>query len=488
MRRLLALLLIPALALIPSACRKEPEGTVKVIAIGGEPKMRDPASGPLATPDAVLLMNVGQGLVRFDASGNIVGGLAERWNLSDDGVSYIFRLASAEWPDGKKITAEQVAKILQRNLAPRSRSPIKDTLGAIDDIVAMTDRVIEIRLTAPRPSLLALLAQPEMGVVRGRYGTGPFSAAPDAKEPGWLRLTRKIAASDDEETQKEEVLLTGTSAADAVKSFVSGKVDLVLGGTFADLPVAERVQLPRNSMHFNSASGLFGLMPLKPNGALDNAEVRRLLSQAIDRAGIISSLGVPGLAPRATVLEAGLDGMAPPTPPAWLGTPIDQRRTAMTPEAARLFGKMPKPEIRILLPQGPGADLVLRQLATDWGALGFAVTRASGEDDADFRLIDEVAPSSSAAWFVRHFRCGAAPICDPDADQLMEAARQTLIPQQRVALLQQAAAKIDDGELFIPIAAPIRWSLVSGRIQGFNGNRYAVHTLTDLEQRPANGD
>jgi peptide/nickel transport system substrate-binding protein len=160
----------------------------------------------------------------------------------------------------------------------------------------------------------------------------------------------------------------------------------------------------------------------------------------------------------------------------------------MTPEAARLFGKMPKPEIRILLPQGPGADLVLRQLATDWGALGFAVTRASGEDDADFRLIDEVAPSSSAAWFVRHFRCGAAPICDPDADQLMEAARQTLIPQQRVALLQQAAAKIDDGELFIPIAAPIRWSLVSGRIQGFNGNRYAVHTLTDLEQRPANGD
>ena len=172
-----------------------------MIVIGGEPKMRDPASGPLATPDAVLLTNVAQGLVRFDASGNIVGGLAERWNVSDDGLSYIFRLASAEWPDGRKITAEQVAKILKRNVAPRSRNPIKDTLGAIDDIVAMTDRVIEIRLAAPRPSLLALLAQPEMAIVRGRFGTGPFSAAPDAKEAGWLRLTRKIAASDDEETQ-----------------------------------------------------------------------------------------------------------------------------------------------------------------------------------------------------------------------------------------------------------------------------------------------
>src|SRR3954467_6363068 len=144
MRRLLALLLIPALALIPSACRKEPEGTVKVIAIGGEPKMRDPASGPLATPDAVLLMNVGQGLVRFDAAGNIVGGLAERWNVSDDGLSYIFRIAATTGPAGRKFTAQQAARILKRSLSASSANPLKDTLGAVEDIVAMTDRVIEI--------------------------------------------------------------------------------------------------------------------------------------------------------------------------------------------------------------------------------------------------------------------------------------------------------------------------------------------------------
>jgi peptide/nickel transport system substrate-binding protein len=99
-------------------------------------------------------------------------------------------------------------------------------------------------------------------------------------------------------------------------------------------------------------------------------------------------------------------------------------------------------------------------------------------------LIDEVAPSPSAAWFVRRFRCGAVPICDPDADQLMDAARQTPVPAQRSALLTQAAAKIDDKQLFIPIAAPVRWSLVSTRVQGFAGNRYARHTLTDLQQQP----
>ena len=48
----------------------------------------------------------------------------------------------------------------------------------------------------------------------------------------------------------------------------------------------------------------------------------------------------------------------------------------------------------------------------------------------------------------------------------------------------QAAAKIDGGQLFIPIAAPVRWSLVSNRVLGFAGNRYARHTLTDLQQQP----
>src|SRR3954454_23830124 len=166
MRRFLALLPIFALALVPAACRQQPEGTVKVVVIGGEPKLRDPAEGVLAAPDEVLLQNVAQGLVRFDPGGNIVPGLAERWNVSDDGLSYIFRIASTNWPDGRKITAQQVAKILKRVTAERSPNRLRDTLGAVEDIVAMTDRVIEIRLMAPRPSLLALLAQPELAIVR----------------------------------------------------------------------------------------------------------------------------------------------------------------------------------------------------------------------------------------------------------------------------------------------------------------------------------
>jgi len=39
---------------------------------------------------------------------------------------------------------------------------------------------------------------------------------------------------------------------------------------------------------------------------------------------------------------------------------------------------------------------------------------------------------------------------------------------------------MDEAQLFIPIAAPIRWSLVSGRAPGYAENPFARHTLVGL--------
>ena len=483
MRRLLPLLLILVLALVPAACREQPHGEIKAIVIGGDPKLRDPALGPLPLQDEVLLQNVAQGLVRFDASGNIVPGLAERWNVSDDGLSYIFRIASAQWPDGKKINAEQIAKLLKRQLAARSRNPLKDSLGAVQDVIAMTDRVIAIQLLAPRPNLLTLLAQPQFAILRDRVGTGPFKAATTGGAGGELGLTRSIIGSADEETQHDEVLLAGASVEDAIRDFAGAKADLVIGGTFADLALAQGTRLPRGTLRFDPASGLLGLIPTHPGGGIDDPDVRKLLSQALDRGNFVNALGVTGLAARATLLEPGLDGLAAPVAPAWFGTPLGDRLAALRTQADRLFGK-DKPVIHVALPKGPGGDLLFRELVRDWGAIGLTVERAETPATADFAVIDEVAPSSSAAWFVRRFRCGVVPVCDNQADELTDAARETPIPAQRYALLGQAAARIDDMQLFIPLTAPVRWSLVSGRIQGFAGNRYARHTLTDLDQQP----
>jgi peptide/nickel transport system substrate-binding protein len=297
-----------------------------------------------------------------------------------------------------------------------------------------------------------------------------------------VRLSREVIVGEGEETRHEEVLLSGAPAGDAIAAFAANKADLVLGGTFADLPLTQKFKLPGGALRFDPASGLFGLVPLHKGGGIDDPDVRHLLSEALDRTNFVSVIGVPGLVPRATLLEPGLDGIGPPIAPAWFGTPLGNRLSALKSNSDRLFGKA-KPVIRVALPEGPGADLLFQELVRDWGAVGLTVERSKPET-ADFALVDKVAPSSSPAWFVRQFRCAVAPICDPQADELMEAARLMPVPGQRYALLAQAAARIENAQLFIPITAPVRWSLVSGRIQNFGGNRYASHTLTDLEQQP----
>ncbi len=466
-----------------AGCDRSHEGETRVTVIGEAPKIVDPAAAPLSPPQAVLLANVAQGLVRFDARGRIEAGLAERWTVSDDGLSYIFRLQAGEWPGGRKINAHQVARLLRRQLAARSEGALEETLGAVDEVVAMTDRVIEIRLHAARPNLLTLLAQPEFAITLEGQGTGPFRILADESKAGALQLERTLTSPDGEESLREEVELRAAAAPQAVQAFAKGKTDLVLGGTFADLPYARTPDMARGALRFDPARGLFGLVPARSGGPLDNLELRRLLSQALDRQALIDALGVPGLLPRATVLEPGLDGLADPAAPNWLAEPMEQRRPQLAAQAAAMFGNIERPTLRIALPDAPGAHLLLNRIAADWGQLGIKVEASGPGKPADLALIDAVAPSSSPAWFLRHFRCGEVPVCDEQVGELLDGARAAAVPAQRTIMLAQAAERIDEQQLFLAIAAPIRWSLVSGTVPGFAANRVARHTLTGLRER-----
>ena len=479
-----------AVALALAGCGERNEGVIRVAAIGSTPKLVETVSAPLSAGDALLRQNLAQGLVRFDERGQVVPGLAERWNVSDDGLSYIFRLQTGEWPDGRKIRADEIARILSRQLRTASANPLKDTLGAVTEVVAMTDRVVEIRLAAPRPNLLQLLAQPEFGLVRASVGTGPFriptpdeaATIPDDEDnKGALVLIHRIRIPDAEDPI-EKVRIRGGDARTLVAAFADGDLDLVVGGTVDNLPIALAQKMPRGTLRFDPVAGLFGLAPTSRSEVLQEADVRRLLSRAIDRSALIAGLRVGGLVPRATLLQGGLEGIQSPPQPNWLGQPAEERRAALVAEANRLFGRVDRPTLRIALPDGPGGKYLLARLGYDWAPLGIKVERAPSPASADLVWIDEVAPSTSPAWFARRFRCGAAPICVEEAEPLLAQARLTVDSRQRAALFVEAAARMDGAQLFIPIAAPIRWSLVSGRAPGFAENSFARHTLVGLAE------
>ena len=483
-----------------TSCRRGPEGAVTAIVIGDkQPALGDPLRPPVNEGDALLRLSVAQGLVRFDAGGQIEPGLAERWNVSDDGLSYIFRLQTGEWPDGRKIIARDVARMLSRQIKAGGDNPTRDALGAVDEVVAMTDRVIEIRLRAPRPNLLTLLAQPEFALFREGVGTGPFRLREKAKGDGGkharpegdapILLARRLPGVDGEESEREEVAIRAMPAAQAIAAFLDDRAALVLGGTVADLPLATRGKLPRNSLRFDPVAGLIGLAPARADGPAGDEAVRRLLSEAIDRGALVAALAVPGLSPRATLLQGGLAGLGDPPQPAWLAQPPAERRAVLLAEAKRLAPRGPaEPRtIAVDLPKGPGGDLILARLAADWAPLGFEAVRAGAGHRADFRWLDAVAPSDSPAWFLRQFRCAVAPVCAAEADELLASARAAPIAQQRAALFAEAARKQDEAVLFIALTAPVRWSLVSRQAPGFIENRYARHPLGLIAAKPAQG-
>lgn len=485
MRRPLPRLLLTAFLGAAAACTPASEEALEVIVIGeSEPVIADPSTSPLSRPAETLLVNAAQGLVRFDARGQIEPGLAERWNVSEDGLSYIFRIAAADWPDGRAVTAREVARILNRQLRAASRNPLKDSLGGIGEIVAMTDRVLEIRLKAPRPDLLQMLAQPQLAIVRNGHGTGPFLIDPQQDAPGAISLTRRIRIIDDDD-KIEHVHLRSAQAARAIGDFRQGKAALVLGGTFAELPLVPRDdRTVRNALRFDPVAGLFGLRPARRGGPLADKQLRNLLNRTINRDALIEALDVPNLVPRTTLLQVGLEGEATPLTPAWAGQAYAER-VAQAIREVQTLDLDDDLTLAIALPEGPGADIVFNRLAADWRPLGIELVHAGDGVAADLVLVDRIAPSSSSAWFVRSFRCGLVPRCSEDADTLMDAARDAEIPAQRVAMLAEAGRLIDEEGLFLAIAAPIRWSLVGDGLPGFAENIFALHPLKGLRDKPS---
>lgn len=467
---------VALLAMLAGCGAKADDGPVAASVIGSAPAIVDPSRKPLSASATVLLTATAQGLVRFDGSGEIEPGLAMRWDVSDDGLYYTFRL-SADQP----LDAGDAARLLRSAINSRSRNPLKPLFGAVEEIVAVTPEVVEIRLLSPQPYLLELLAQPEMALLDGRSGTGPFEIA--IRQDSALTL-RPIGPPDGEPPPVEDsrnVKLRGERPALAVARFGSGSTDLVLGGTFADLALARAAQPRARTLRFDPAPGLFGIVVARPRGFLGSADNRRALAMAIDRNRIAAAFPEAGWRPTESLVAPGTSELAPALPPDWASlTPALRGQVAAGSISLWAQRNGTPPTLRVAMPEGPGARLLFTLLAIGWRDIGIETERVPLDAEADLRLIDMVAPSNSAAWYLRLFSCSAGLVCSAEADSALAAADKAPTAAERVTQIRQAEAALARTVPFLPIAQPLRWSLVSVRLDGFRENPRAIHPLNYL--------
>lgn len=476
--------LLPALiAIALGGCgRRGDVGPVVVSVIGKAPALADTARGPVPLPSRVLLDSVAQGLVRLDASGQIAPGLAERWTVLDDGKSYVLRLREAEWSDGQPVTAAEVVTILRHQIARGSRNPLAPFLTAIDEIVEMTPRVIEIRLSRPRPDLLKLLAQPELAVLHMQplAGSGPFRLASRHKD--WVMLRpafdpARAAAEDVQEPGPEEsVQLYGERAARAIVRFAARQSDMVTGGSFVDWPLLAGAQIAPANQRIEVPAGLFGFAIVSRDGFLADALNRQAIAQALDHDAITAAFA-PGWSADARILPEQLDSAAPPAAPAWAKLSAVDRRKGAQARVARWRADHPGAlALRIALPKGPGANILFGFVGAGLRSVGVGVVRVPITASADLRLIDGIAPYDSARWYLAI----ACQLCGTDVRAKIIAARDAHDLSSRARALAEADAALAEDNAYIPIARPLRWNLVALRLARWQANPRGWHALNDL--------
>lgn len=463
---------VATLALV-SACGKDGEQPLRVVVIEGS----GVTSSRLLTKAATA-----EGMVALDAEGKVVPAMAERWTVTDDGASYIFRLRDATWPDGMRLSGESVAGALRQTIAAQRGTALGLDLGVVEEVRAMASRVVEVRLRRPMPDFLQLLAQPELTLMRHGQGTGPMGARPMGKL-SWLKLLppdkRGLPLPDDWAQNVRPVTVVDKPARRAIADLAGGRADVVLGGSFADLALVKGGALSKIQPRVDPVNGLFGLMVERGEGLLEKPALREALAMAIDRSALAGDLGLSGWTPTTRVLVGAEGGER------WADYDLDNRRLLASRRiAAWAQAHHATPSLRIALPEGPGADRLAMRLTQDFAAIGVTLVRVGGSAPADLRLFDEVARYGGPVWVFNRLNCAVRQPCSPEGDALAAKALEAPTPEEALALTSEAEREYAKANVYIPLGQPVRYALATGTIAGFSVNRWAYHPLFALANHP----
>ncbi len=263
---------------------------------------------------APIIGNTFEGLVRMDEAGEVVPALAERWDISEDGLTYTFHLRDAKWSDGEPVKASDFVYAWKRVLDPTSGAMNSQMLyhivgaeeayaggdAAAIAISAADDKTLSFTLKQRVPYMLQLLNYPAFYPVREDVvsadpegwtrnpatfiGTGPFRVT--AFNQGESVVFEKNPNYYDADAVSLDKLTFRLipDPATALAAMEAGDVDGIEAVPSPEIP---RLSVESDAFMVVPALGTTYAF-FNPNQApLDNIHVRKALSMAIDRSEII---------------------------------------------------------------------------------------------------------------------------------------------------------------------------------------------------------
>ena len=129
-----------------------------IFVLSNEPDGIDPSitSNSFASP---FLVNCFEGLVTYNSNNEVVPGLAESWDVSEDGMTYTFHLRKGlKWSDGTDLTSEDFKYTMLRVLDPKTTAQY---VSFLTDFVEGADELFqngtgELGVECPDPDTLVI--------------------------------------------------------------------------------------------------------------------------------------------------------------------------------------------------------------------------------------------------------------------------------------------------------------------------------------------
>ena len=335
MMRLLALLLSLAPAFAPQ------DRSVIVYARGDQTDTIDPQATDWGG-SAKILVNIYESLVTFSEDGvDLVPGLAEKWERSEDGKTWTFRLRrGVKFHDGTEFNAAAVAFTLDRLLGRGANVPKSVPYGPqyadIDTVETPDAATVVIKLKAPSAVFLMNLAMFPAGIVSpeavkkhgAQFGRNPVGTGP-LKFKQWDPGVRIVLDRNDDywgakAKMSRLIILDVKDAQVAIQKLKKGEVQVVDHLALADIPGIEAD--PTLRMEYEVSMNVCYLGFNLRKAPYNDINFRRAVAHAIDRSKILR-IAYQGRAEEARTL----------VPPSIFAPPKDLPVHAYDPEKAKEY-------------------------------------------------------------------------------------------------------------------------------------------------------
>ncbi|MBA4494611.1 peptide ABC transporter substrate-binding protein [Paenactinomyces guangxiensis] len=325
---IIASLLIVSACTDPSSGDKGKKAKEQVLTtvnhVTSEPASLDPLKATDSQSGEVLT-HVMEGLVRTDAKGEPQPGMAEKWEVSADNLTFTFHLRDAKWTNGDPVTAHDFEFQWKRMLDPKNAGEAdyayqlyylkngqkyQQGKAKAEDVgvKAIDDKTLQVTLEKPTPFFVSLTGfyalfptnknvvekNPDWAKNADSYvGNGPF------KLKTWAHDSKIEIVKNENYWNKNKVQLTQINfpmvgeEQTAYQMFLSKKINY-LGTIPTDLVPK---LLKEGKAKSTPIMGTYMYMFNVEKAPFNNAKIRKAFSLAIDREKLVKNVTQGGQAP-----------------------------------------------------------------------------------------------------------------------------------------------------------------------------------------------